>query len=563
MAAFTVGDYLAVRLAELNIKHHFVVPGDYNLSLLDRLQAHPSLSQVGCTNELNCSLAAEGYARAHGIAVCVVTYSVGALSAFNGIGSAYAEGLPVILVSGAPNANDAAESRILHHTLGEPNPVYQMQMAKQITCYAASLANPHDAPHLIDEAISAALQTRKPVYLEVPANIAAAPCGEPGPVSAIRRETASDPVSLAKATAAAAGFIASKHKPVIMVGPLFARSDAHEELRRFAEALGCVVVVQPAAKGAFSEHHHQFAGVFWGQVGDRATNAIVNWADAVICVGTLFTDYSTVGWTALPGAPLLEIDINQVTLPHIDFTSVMLKDVLARMSATVAHRPATLTEYERIRPDPTIMHITGVQEALQRRDVVRQVQQLLTADTTLFVDTGECWFTGMQLRLPPGAKFEIEMQWGHIGWSIPAAFGYSLRQPQRRSVVLVGDGGFQMTAQEVSSMIRHRLPIIIFVFNNKGYTIEVEIHDGPYNRIKNWDYASLVETFNSTDGDAKGYRATTLEQLIHAIEKAKRRERGPTLIECLIDRDDCSEELITWGRQVALANNRPPPRHEP
>ena len=91
----TVGSYLATRFEQIGLLHHFVVPGDYNLILLDRLLDNPKRTQIGCTNELNCSFAAEGYARANGIAACVVTFSVGAFSAFNGIGGAYAENLPV------------------------------------------------------------------------------------------------------------------------------------------------------------------------------------------------------------------------------------------------------------------------------------------------------------------------------------------------------------------------------------------------------------------------------------------------------------------------------------
>ncbi|KAH7124252.1 hypothetical protein EDB81DRAFT_607412, partial [Dactylonectria macrodidyma] len=100
MAPFTVGDYLAERLAQIGIRHHFIVLGDYNLVLLDKLEAHPALTELGCTNKLNCFLAAEGYARADcvGVGVCVVTYSVGAFSPFNGVSSAYAENLPIILV---------------------------------------------------------------------------------------------------------------------------------------------------------------------------------------------------------------------------------------------------------------------------------------------------------------------------------------------------------------------------------------------------------------------------------------------------------------------------------
>ena len=107
-------------------------------------------------------------------------------------------------------------------------------------------------------------------------------------------------------------------------------------------------------------------------------------------------------------------------------------------------------------------------------------------------------------------------------------------------------------------MVRHKIPIIIILVNNKGYTIEVEIHDGTYNRIKNWDYALLIQAFNSSDGQGIGLRATTAGQLAKAVETAKAHRDGPTLIECLIDQDDCSKELISWGHYVAAANSRPP-----
>jgi pyruvate decarboxylase len=86
--------------------------------LFDELLTNGEMTQVYCSNELNCGFSAEGYARAHGAAAAVVTFSVGALSALNAIGGAYAENLPVILISGAPNTNDRATEHLLHHTLG-------------------------------------------------------------------------------------------------------------------------------------------------------------------------------------------------------------------------------------------------------------------------------------------------------------------------------------------------------------------------------------------------------------------------------------------------------------
>jgi indolepyruvate decarboxylase len=186
----------------------------------------------------------------------------------------------------------------------------------------------------------------------------------------------------------------------------------------------------------------------------------------------------------------------------------------------------------------------------------RQIREVIDPNTTLLVETGDSWFNGFKTKLPDGARFEIEMQWGHIGWSIPAAFGYALGAPERRIVLMVGDGAFQLTGQEVCQMIRLKLPVIIFLINNRGYTIEVEIHDGPYNNIKNWDYAGMVNVFNATDGEGRGFRATNGGELAAAIKHAAAHKGGPTLIECTIDRDDCTKELMEWGTRVAAANSR-------
>jgi pyruvate decarboxylase len=560
-ATYTVGDYLAERLAGIGIRHHFVVPGDYNLVLLDKLQAHPRLTEVGCANELNCSLAAEGYARKKGVAACVVTYSVGAISAFNGTGSAYAENLPLILISGSPNTNDDAQFHLLHHTLGEHDFTYQMDMAKRITCCAVAVRRAHDAPHQIDKAIRTALQTRKPAYIEIPTNLSGTPCVRPGPISSVLYSVPSDTAVVESAVARAHEFIQSKLKPIILVGPKLGRAGAEKELLAFAEALGCAVAVQPAAKGLFPEDHKQYIGIYWGQISNPATSAIVSWSDGILCLGCVFTDYATVGWTALRQTPLLQANMEHVNMPGYWFHCVHLKDFLNGLTALILNvykNDATVIEYERLRPDIVPSPSPLSDTKLMRKEVNNQVQALLDKDTTLFAETGDSWFNGINMKLPRGAKFEIEMQWGHIGWSVPAAFGYAMADRSRKVVVLLGDGSFQVTAQEVSQMIRWRLPIIMVLINNRGYTIEVEIHDGPYNKIKNWDYAAVIEAFNAEDGAGLGLHAKTAGEFKECLDKAQEHTDGPTLIECAIDQDDCSQELITWGHLVAAANARPP-----
>ena len=190
---YTVGSYLARRLQQIGLKHHFAVAGDFNLVLLDQLLTVEELEQVYCCNELNCGYSAEGYARACGAAAAVVTFSVGGLSAINAIGGAYAENLPVIPVSGAPNSNDRATEHLIYHTLATHDWSYQFEIAKKVTCAAVSINSATDAPHKIDHAIRNALREKKPAYIEIACNVASDPCVAPGPISAILGEEPSDP----------------------------------------------------------------------------------------------------------------------------------------------------------------------------------------------------------------------------------------------------------------------------------------------------------------------------------------------------------------------------------
>jgi pyruvate decarboxylase len=553
---YTVGSYLAARLSQIGLEHHFAVAGDYNLALLDELLKNPGMQQVYCSNELNCGFSAEGYARARGAAAAVVTFSVGALSAFNAIGGAYAENLPVILISGAPNTNDRASEHLLHHTLGTHDLLYTLDIAKKLTCAAVSITCADDAPGQIDHAIRTALRESRPAYIEIACNVAGAPCAAPGPISSVLGEEPSDHETLKAAVAAAVELLRGKRKPVLLIGSKLRAAGAEKQAIELADALGCAVAVMAAAKSFFPEDHPQYVGTYWGEISSLGAREIVDWSDAVICIGTLFNDYSTVGWTAMPTAAITA-DQHRVQMEGRDFSRIRLRDFLSALTNVVEKRDATMIEYRRIRSEPASEMPAKPDTKLVRAEVVRQMRSLVTADTTVIAETGDSWFNGLALKLPRGARFEVEMQWCHIGWSIPATFGYAMGAQGRRVITMIGDGSFQLTAQEVAQMIRQKLPVIIFLMNNHGYTIEVEIHDGPYNNVKNRDYAGLIGSFNADDGGGKGLRVTNGKELTKAIEIALANHGGPTLIECIIDRDDCTPDLIAWGRRVAVANGRP------
>jgi indolepyruvate decarboxylase len=441
--------------------------------------------------------------------------------------------------------------------LGTHDFLYQLEIAKKLTCAAVSITSALEAPGQIDYAIHTAMREKKPAYIGIACNIAAAPCAAPGPISALINEDPSDSETLTAAVTAAAEFLGGKEKPVLLIGSKLRAAGGEREAVELANALGCSVAVMPSAKSFFPEEHPQYVGTYWGAISTPGAQAIVDWSDSIICIGALFNDYSTVGWTAMPqGAGVMLADQNHIRFEGHDFSRIHLRDFLSALAKKVGRRDATMIEYARIRPEQQPEHPMAPDVKLMRAEMVRQIRPIVTADTTVFAETGDSWFNGVSLALPDGARFEVEMQWGHIGWSVPASFGYALGAPDRRVIALVGDGAFQLTAQEVAQMIRKKLPVIIFLINNHGYTIEVEIHDGPYNNVKNWDYAGLIKVFNAEDGHGLGMRANSGGELAAAIKKALANHEGPTLIECMLDRDDCTAELISWGHLVAAANGR-------
>jgi pyruvate decarboxylase len=387
---YTVGSYLATRLSQIGLKHHFAVAGDYNLALLDELLTNEEMTQVYCSNELNCGFSAEGYARAHGAAAAVVTFSVGALSALSAIGGAYAENLPVILISGAPNTNDRATEHLLHHTLGTHDFLYQLEIAKKLTCAAVSITSAADAPDQIDYAIRTALRERKPAYIEIACNISGARCAAPGPVSAVIDGEPSDRASLEAAVDAAAQWLRTKRKPVMVIGSKLRAAGAEQEAVRLAEALGCAVTVMAAAKSFFPEDHPQFAGIYWGEISTPGVREVVDWSDGLLCVGPLFNDYSTVGWTAMPNSSdVLTADPNRVSLQGHDFSRIHLPDFLSALAQVVEKRDTTMVEYRRIRSEPRRASAAPASAKLTRAEAVRQIGSLVTTDTTVLAETGD------------------------------------------------------------------------------------------------------------------------------------------------------------------------------
>jgi TPP-dependent 2-oxoacid decarboxylase len=245
-------------------------------------------------------------------------------------------------------------------------------------------------------------------------------------------------------------------------------------------------------------------------------------------------------------------------MPGHDFSRVNMREFLTALAKRLKKNNASKVAYDRIKGKAGEPDAGDKERPLTSARLRANIQRLLDKATCLVAETGDSWFAGLKMNLPEGARFEFQMQWGSIGWATPAVLGLSIGHGKsRRVIAMIGDGSFQLTAQEVSTMIRYSANPIIFLINNGGYTIEAEIHDGPYNTIKNWNYADLVQSFNAQDGNGFSVRVTNEAELEDAIAKAVKHD-APSLIECIIDRDDCTKQLLQLGSRIAATNSRPP-----
>ena len=554
----TVGGYLATRLAENGVGHYFTVPGDYNLALLDEFLKIEQLEMISCCNELNAGYAADGYSRATGgLSAAVVTFSVGGLSLINAVAGAFAEDLPMIAISGGPNSNSTAEYEHLHHSIGDLDYTYVRDMFAHVTASSTIIHDPKSAAEQIDTAIATALLTRKPVYLEIACNIAASAVSNANPRSFDQRRT-SDRSSLTAAVTAVANLLNKAKTPILVTGREMRSHGGEHAFADLAEAAGYAVAAMPDAKSFFDETHPSYIGIHWGAAGSPGTSELVESADLALMVGCVFADYSTAGHTVgVDDSSRIEVHPNCVVTPTEIFTGITMKEFLEALASQIQSNDASLVAWKRFATPAISLEPGQPDTILTTRQVFSRIENILEPRSVVLTETGDSWFNGIQLSLPSGSRFEIQMQYGSIGWAVGAALGYAIGAPDRKVIACIGDGSFQLSAQEVSTMIRYGAKPLIFLMNNKGYTIEVEIHDGPYNNIANWKYAELMEVLGGDSGTGRGFKVTTEGELDTAIAKAAAHD-GPCLVEVILERDDCSPGLLGWGIQVRRNNGRPP-----
>lgn len=543
----TVGKYLFQRLAGLGVEHIFGVPGDYVLSLMDVLNESPIELVCNC-NELNAGYAADAYARIKGMGAVCVTYGVGGFSLLNAVVGAYAERVPLVVISGAPNSAAKGDNLLLHHTTGDYN--LQFSIMEKATVAATILSDASQAAAQIDRTLAACLHHKRPVYIEIPVNLVHQPCLPSTSFPEIASKL-TDRNALQEAVAEAAEALNKAERPVILAGVEFRRFDLEDKLLKLLEISGYPIATTMLGKSCVSEVHPQFIGTYMGGLSREYVRDRLESADWVLCLGAIMSDMNLGAYTAkLEDRHLINANSEKVKIKHHFYQPIYLGDFIDALVENLEHKapenlnikPSYYSLSQTFTPQP--------EESITNIRFYERINHFIGEESIIIADTGDAIVATMDLLMPEKTNFIGQAFYLSIGYSIPACLGVAMADLHRRPIVFVGDGAFQMTAQELSTIIRHRLNPIIFLINNDGYTIERVIQDGSYNDLQPWKYHQIPQIF----GESWSCEVQTEGELEVALVTAKANTNCVSFIEVHLDRLDCSQGLIRLGRAVNQIN---------
>ncbi|AMY78155.1 alpha-keto acid decarboxylase family protein [Salmonella enterica] len=544
---YTVADYLLDRLAGCGIGHLFGVPGDYNLQFLDHVIDHPTLRWVGCANELNAAYAADGYARMSGAGALLTTFGVGELSAINGIAGSYAEYVPVLHIVGAPCSAAQQRGELMHHTLGDGDFRHFYRMSQAISA-ASAILDGQNACFEIDRVLGEMLAARRPGYIMLPADVAKKTAIPPTQALALPVHEAQSGVETAFRYHARQCLMNSR-RIALLADFLAGRFGLRPLLQRWMAETPIAHATLLMGKGLFDEQHPNFVGTYSAGASSKEVRQAIEDADRVICVGTRFVDTLTAGFTQqLPAERTLEIQPYASRIGETWFNLPMAQAVstLRELCLECAFAPPpTRSAGQPVRID---------KGELTQESFWQTLQQYLKPGDIILVDQGTAAFGAAALSLPDGAEVVVQPLWGSIGYSLPAAFGAQTACPDRRVILIIGDGAAQLTIQEMGSMLRDGQAPVILLLNNDGYTVERAIHGAAqrYNDIASWNWTQIPPALNAAQ-QAECWRVTQAIQLAEVLERLARPQRL-SFIEVMLPKADLPELLRTVTRALEARN---------
>lgn len=531
----TIGQYLVQRLREVGVGHVFGIPGDYVLGLYDLL-VRSSIKVIGTTKEDGAGFAADAYARMNGIGAVCVTYGVGGLSVLNAVAGAYAEKSPVVVLTGSPGLRERVDDPLLHHKVRTF--ATQAEIFEKVTAAAVVLDDPDTAFRSIDETLATCVREKRPVYIELPRDMVGV---QPAQRHRARQvEERSDAGSLHEALAETVERINRAERPVILADVEVHRYGLGKDLEALADRTGFPVAATILGKSVLKENHPNFIGIYQGAMSRPEVQRVVEDSDALLMLGTVLCDINTGVFTARIdpersiSATSEAVQVSRHRYDKIrlaDFVKGLLEAPLRRRNAPHLGHPPAATHH--IRRDGPIT-VTGLFELLNRR---------LQDGMAVICDVGLSMFAAIDLVIRNETKFLAPAYYASMGFAVPAALGVASADPKLRPVVLVGDGAFQMTGVELSSIVRERLDPIVLLLNNRGYTTERFIQDGPYNDILDWHYERLPDLL----GAGWGAVVRTEQEFSEAWARATETRGTWSLLNIQLDPKDHCPALARLG----------------
>ncbi|KAM0492526.1 hypothetical protein ACHAP8_009881 [Fusarium lateritium] len=523
-----LGAYIFDRLKQLSIASIFGVPGDYNLRLLDFIEP-AGLHWVGNCNELNAAYAADGYCRIHGLGVVVTTFGVGELSAINGI-------------------------------------------AAQVTAAQVNLTDANTAPDQIDWIIEQAMIRQRPVYIQVPQDMADVLVSVANlrskPIISLPVSSTSTQIDMNHVNSILYCFYAAK-RPLILIDGESRNLGIVDEINQLVEMTGWPTWTSAFGKGLVNEELSNVHGVYLAGYGDESSSNYFKTSDLVIFLGPHLSNINTHIFTAIPEESRTisfspdKIKILGKTIRDISPLQIIKKliDMIDPSRLVEVNGPNLLA-----RPTPT----PPPSESLCQDLFYPFINPIFRRGDIVLTETGTASEGGQVFKLPQNCRFFTAVTWLSIGYMLPATLGAALAQRDRsqardeentgRAILFIGDGSFQMTAQELSTMIKENLNIIVILINNNGYTIERVIHGrhAGYNGISRWNHKYTLGLFGlSEDECSKRYfSARTWGELEVALSsKSIQHDDGIKFIEVFMGQEDCTGELKDLlAEQIAKEN---------
>lgn len=531
-ATVTGGKAAIAALEAAGVEVVFGIPGVHTLALYDALH-DSSIRHILARHEQGAGFMADGYARATGKpGVALIITGPGITNVSTPVGEAYADSSPVVIVSAQVEREWAGKMRGNLHDISN-----QTALMGVVTKHSSQVSEHSEVAGAVLGAVREAVSGRpRPVHVEIPIDVMV----ETGELQIPNLAAGYRPAPTREQVEQAADLLLSATKPLLYVGG--GALDAGEPLSDLAALLGIPVFCSIMGKGAVPDDHPYSLGHGWnGYSSDNALDALLAASDLVLVVGSKLGAQETNFWKMPLPQTMIRVDIDPSELDrnYPEPTLGIAADAHATLDALLeavrqrggALEPRTsvdeVEEYRRqLQPDPSDQYeayVRAMRDAIPRDGIIVQ-------DMTMMSYRMNDSYPAYEPR-----TYLFPSNYGTLGFSVPAAIGAKVGQPDRAVVAVVGDGGFQFTMQEVATAMQFDLTVPIVIFNDSTYTAVEMAMKWDTGRVmatdlKNPDYVKLAEAYG-----IPGVRAESPEELAAAVRTALA-GNGPTIIDVPIPR---------------------------